>query len=308
MNRTKTQKNSKRYFVRTEQLKKLKIYSFKIFSKRRLVKKLRMEFEYVNSCKYVSQAEVVGEAYENLRSIASLSEAHPQLGSIAALSEANPQLGYAAPYLEPTSQHHFWTHGVHPYHSAMPAHWTHYTDVTQHAMKAPAMSAHSYAIARRNERERNRVRHINSTFERLRKHLPSTGRKRKLSKVDTLRTAIRYIEHLQDILDETEPARGDVTDDDTSADKRTHDPKDKKVEHNNNNNNKEPKTASLTSAHEDDSLATCSENSAVVSCEIRADDFHDCSMLGSDLNSCALRDRETTSSPHVPQTWQNNFI
>ena len=257
---------------------------------------LRMEFEYVNSCKYVNQTEVVGEAYENL-------------GSIASLSEAHPQLGYAAPYLEPTSQHHFWTHGVHPYHSAMPAHWTHYTDVTQHAMKAPAMSAHSYAIARRNERERNRVRHINSTFERLRKHLPSTGRKRKLSKVDTLRTAIRYIEHLQDILDESEPARGDVTDDDTSADKRTHDPTDRKTEHNN-NNNKEPKTASLTSTHEDsyDSLATCSENSAVVSCEIRADGFHDCSILENDLNSCALRDRETTTSPHVSQTWQNNFI
>ena len=97
---------------------------------------------------------------------------------------------------------------VHP--NDVMTHAQHYSDM-RHAGAHPAssMSAHAYAIARRNERERNRVRNINSTFERLRKHLPATsGRKRKLSKFDTLRTAIRYIEHLQNVLDET--SDGDV--------------------------------------------------------------------------------------------------
>ena len=62
----------------------------------------------------------------------------------------------------------------------------------------------------RNERERNRVKLINNTFVRLQQHLPQTGgaatgakrRKRKLSKVDTLRGAIEYIRALQDLLDD----------------------------------------------------------------------------------------------------------
>lgn len=63
-----------------------------------------------------------------------------------------------------------------------------------------AYTLHSNSVARRNERERNRVRFINKTFSRLRQHLPCSEKK-KLSKVDTLRTAIRYIKHLQHILD-----------------------------------------------------------------------------------------------------------
>ena len=51
---------------------------------------------------------------------------------------------------------------------------------------------------------------INNTFVRLQQHLPQTGgvdpgarrRKRKLSKVDTLRGAIEYIRALQDLLDD----------------------------------------------------------------------------------------------------------
>lgn len=60
------------------------------------------------------------------------------------------------------------------------------------------------ASARRNERERNRVKHINSSFAILRQKLPSSsGKKRKLSKVDTLRGAIDYIRHLQKLLNKT---------------------------------------------------------------------------------------------------------
>ena len=60
------------------------------------------------------------------------------------------------------------------------------------------------SVARRNERERNRVRFINHNFVRLREHLPCSDKKKKLSKVETLRTAIRYIKHLRHILHEQE--------------------------------------------------------------------------------------------------------
>lgn len=66
------------------------------------------------------------------------------------------------------------------------------------------------ASARRNERERNRVKHINSSFAVLRQKLPSSsGKKRKLSKVDTLRGAIDYIRHLQKLLNKTEGRHDD---------------------------------------------------------------------------------------------------
>ena len=93
-----------------------------------------------------------------------------------------------------------WSSSIHPFHENI--NWVSY-GLPNPGAKCPPMSAHSYAIARRNERERNRVRHINSTFDNLRKHLPCSGRKRKLSKVDTLKTAVKYINHLQQILEST---------------------------------------------------------------------------------------------------------
>ncbi|KAL4233803.1 Achaete-scute bHLH transcription factor 1 [Mactra antiquata] len=59
-------------------------------------------------------------------------------------------------------------------------------------------------VARRNERERNRVKLINMTFATLREHLPfepETTKNKKMSKVDTLKAAINYIKHLQDLVD-----------------------------------------------------------------------------------------------------------
>ncbi|XP_077493093.1 achaete-scute homolog 3-like [Amblyomma americanum] len=73
-------------------------------------------------------------------------------------------------------------------------------------------------IRRRNERERQRVRHVNDGFERLRSRLPLPPRDkdRRLSKVETLRYAISYIRHLQRLLglvcdeddEDTENSRG----------------------------------------------------------------------------------------------------
>lgn len=60
---------------------------------------------------------------------------------------------------------------------------------------------HPVQVARRNERERRRVNHVNQGFVSLRQHIPTTmQRSKKLSKVDTLRAATQYIQHLQSML------------------------------------------------------------------------------------------------------------
>ncbi|XP_066109195.1 achaete-scute homolog 4 [Saccopteryx bilineata] len=56
-------------------------------------------------------------------------------------------------------------------------------------------------LRKRNERERQRVRCVNEGYARLRDHLPRELAGRRLSKVETLRAAIRYIGHLQELLE-----------------------------------------------------------------------------------------------------------
>lgn len=64
------------------------------------------------------------------------------------------------------------------------------------------------AVARRNARERNRVKQVNNGFATLRQHIPSHiaagygDRGKKLSKVETLRMAVEYIRGLQRLLAE----------------------------------------------------------------------------------------------------------
>lgn len=56
-------------------------------------------------------------------------------------------------------------------------------------------------VARRNQRERNRVRQVNMGFVTLRNHIPQQNSKsKKLSKVETLRAAAGYIQYLQQLL------------------------------------------------------------------------------------------------------------
>jgi len=57
-------------------------------------------------------------------------------------------------------------------------------------------------VARRNARERNRVKQVNCGFEMLRSHIPSAAKFKKMSKVDTLRHAVEYIQNLQQMIDE----------------------------------------------------------------------------------------------------------
>lgn len=69
-------------------------------------------------------------------------------------------------------------------------------------------------IARRNERERNRVRLLNESFEELRDCIPADlyemseemgkSSKKKLSKVEVLRLAVEYIQRLEVLLDHEE--------------------------------------------------------------------------------------------------------
>ncbi|XP_030077526.1 achaete-scute homolog 5 [Microcaecilia unicolor] len=55
-------------------------------------------------------------------------------------------------------------------------------------------------IQKRNERERQRVKCVNEGYARLRGHLPGAMTEKRLSKVETLRAAIKYIKYLQDLL------------------------------------------------------------------------------------------------------------
>ncbi|CEF66981.1 Fer3-like protein [Strongyloides ratti] len=55
-----------------------------------------------------------------------------------------------------------------------------------------------------NERERKRMKSLNKGFDELRQKLPSLSYKKKLSKVDTLKHAISYIQQLHKMLQNAE--------------------------------------------------------------------------------------------------------
>lgn len=56
-------------------------------------------------------------------------------------------------------------------------------------------------IQKRNERERQRVKCVNQGYAKLRDHLPGRTGDKRLSKVETLRAAIRYIKYLQNLVE-----------------------------------------------------------------------------------------------------------
>ncbi|CAG2163744.1 unnamed protein product [Oppiella nova] len=59
-------------------------------------------------------------------------------------------------------------------------------------------------VARRNERERNRVKMVNMGFATLRQHVPNGVKNKKMSKVETLRSAVEYIRELRELLGESD--------------------------------------------------------------------------------------------------------
>ncbi len=66
------------------------------------------------------------------------------------------------------------------------------------------VTKHPVQVARRNARERNRVRQVNLGFVTLRNHVPSGAKNKKLSKVETLRQAASYIHYLQTVLNSSD--------------------------------------------------------------------------------------------------------
>ncbi|KAJ8314836.1 hypothetical protein KUTeg_006986 [Tegillarca granosa] len=62
----------------------------------------------------------------------------------------------------------------------------------------------SNTTTKRNARERRRVKLINLGYETLRRHVPAGVENKKLSKVETLRSAVDYIKYLQKLLTKTE--------------------------------------------------------------------------------------------------------
>ncbi|CAC5417010.1 ASCL [Mytilus coruscus] len=73
-------------------------------------------------------------------------------------------------------------------------------------------------VARRNERERNRVKMVNLGFETLRDHVPDGKKNKKLSKVDTLKSAVEYIKQLRQLLIYTD---GEIMDSENENDSRS---------------------------------------------------------------------------------------
>ncbi|XP_043923924.1 achaete-scute homolog 3 [Protopterus annectens] len=80
-----------------------------------------------------------------------------------------------------------------------------YSQVLPLQVAFPAYGNYSYYcepafIRKRNERERQRVKCVNEGYDKLRHHLPKEYVEKRLSKVETLRAAIKYIKHLQSVL------------------------------------------------------------------------------------------------------------
>ena len=76
-------------------------------------------------------------------------------------------------------------------------------DLKLHKPHHSVKKAQTSAVMRRNQRERTRVKGVNDGFGKLRLCVPTL--KSKPSKVETLKGAIDYIQHLRQLLgDETE--------------------------------------------------------------------------------------------------------
>ncbi|NWU88879.1 ASCL3 protein, partial [Upupa epops] len=72
---------------------------------------------------------------------------------------------------------------------------------TSHSNYCRSESSYGPAFVRkRNERERQRVKCVNEGYAKLRHHLPEEYLEKRLSKVETLRAAIKYISYLQSVL------------------------------------------------------------------------------------------------------------
>uniref|UniRef100_H2YK48 BHLH domain-containing protein n=1 Tax=Ciona savignyi TaxID=51511 RepID=H2YK48_CIOSA len=68
-------------------------------------------------------------------------------------------------------------------------------------IRAEPIPKNPTSVARRNARERRRIKNVNSAFDELRQHVPhGDGSRKKISKVDTLQSAIEYIKALEELV------------------------------------------------------------------------------------------------------------
>ena len=67
------------------------------------------------------------------------------------------------------------------------------------------------AVARRNARERSRVKTVNESYQHLKNHVPGAARQKRMSKVDIIKHSIDYIQKLQKSLQDSEiPSSGEA--------------------------------------------------------------------------------------------------
>ena len=59
------------------------------------------------------------------------------------------------------------------------------------------------AVARRNARERSRVKTVNDSYQHLKNHVPGAARQKRMSKVDIIKQSIDYIQKLQKSLQDS---------------------------------------------------------------------------------------------------------
>ncbi|XP_041973368.1 achaete-scute complex protein T3-like [Aricia agestis] len=89
------------------------------------------------------------------------------------------------------------------------------SSMRKYSYKGVYSGAQAASIAKRNARERNRVKQVNDGFNALRKKLPAAiietlsggarrGSGKKLSKVDTLRMVVEYIRYMEQLLEESD--------------------------------------------------------------------------------------------------------
>lgn len=64
----------------------------------------------------------------------------------------------------------------------------------------PAPCKNPASVAKRNARERKRIKNVNKAFDELRQHVPLGCHNKKISKVDTLQSAIEYIKALEQLV------------------------------------------------------------------------------------------------------------
>ena len=64
-------------------------------------------------------------------------------------------------------------------------------------------------VARRNARERNRLKTVNDSYECLRAHVPAVAKAKRMAKVDIIKHTIDYIQKLQRLVSSTEGPNSD---------------------------------------------------------------------------------------------------